>query len=160
VSIEAFEHFGFERYNDFFKNCYQILPADGRMTIQSSVGYHPRDMAARGKKLTFALARFIKFMLTDIFPGGRLPTTAMMIEHGEKAGFGVPEAVSLRTHYVKTLGLWADALERNKDAAITATDEQTYDKYMRYLKGCQYYFIDESIDVSLVTYLKPGAVAA
>jgi len=130
------------------------------MTIQSSVAYHPFDLAARGKKLTFALARFIKFMYTDIFPGGRLPSTEMMVEHGEKAGFSVPEAVSLRNHYIKTLGLWADALERNKQAAITATDEATYDKYMRYLKGCQYYFIDESIDVSLVTYLKPGALAA
>ncbi|MCW1960061.1 MAG: cyclopropane mycolic acid synthase family methyltransferase [Mycobacterium sp.] len=160
VSIEAFEHFGFERYDDFFKNCFDILPEDGRMTIQSSVAYHPYDLAARGKKLTFALARFIKFMYTDIFPGGRLPSTSMMIEHGEKAGFTVPEAMSLRNHYIKTLGLWADALERNKQAAVTATDEATYDKYMRYLKGCQYHFIDEAIDVSLVTYLKPGVPAA
>ena len=53
VSIEAFEHFGFERYDDFFKNCFNILPDDGRMTIQSSTGYHPYDLAARGKKLTF-----------------------------------------------------------------------------------------------------------
>jgi cyclopropane-fatty-acyl-phospholipid synthase len=159
VSIEAFEHFGFERYDDFFKTCFDILPADGRMTIQSSVGYHPYDLAERGKKLTFELARFIKFMITEIFPGGRIPTTQMMIEHGEKAGFVVPEVVSLRNHYIKTLGIWADRLERNKDAAIAATDEENYHRYMRYLKGCQYYFIDESIDVSLVTYLKPGAAA-
>jgi cyclopropane-fatty-acyl-phospholipid synthase len=159
VSIEAFEHFGFERYDDFFKNCFDILPDDGRMTIQSSVGYHPFDLAAQGKKLTFELARFVKFMITKIFPGGRLPTTQMMIDHGEKAGFVVPEAKSLRTHYIKTLGLWADALERNKDTAIAATSEENYNDYMRYLKGCQYYFIDESIDVSLVTYLKPGAAA-
>ncbi len=157
VSIEAFEHFGFERYDDFFKNCFDILPDDGRMTIQSSVGYHPFDLTAKGKKLTFELARFIKFMITEIFPGGRIPTTQMMIEHGEKAGFVVPQARSLRTHYIKTLGLWADALERNKDKAIAATDEENYHRYMKYLKGCQYYFIDESIDVSLVTYLKPGA---
>ena len=160
VSIEAFEHFGFERYDDFFKTCFEILPEDGRMTIQSSVGYHPLEMAARGTKLTFELARFIKFMITEIFPGGRIPSTKMMVEHGEKAGFVVPETMSLRTHYIKTLGMWADALERNKEAAIAVTDQENYDRYMRYLKGCQYYFIDESIDVSLVTYLKPGAVAA
>ncbi len=160
VSIEAFEHFGFERYDDFFKTCFDILPEDGRMTIQSSVGYHPLEMAARGTKLTFELARFIKFMITEIFPGGRIPSTKMMVEHGEKAGFVVPETMSLRTHYIKTLGMWADALERNKEAAIAVTDQENYDRYMRYLKGCQYYFIDESIDVSLVTYLKPGAVAA
>ena len=157
VSIEAFEHFGFERYDDFFKNSFDILPDDGRMTIQSSTGYHPFDLVSQGKKLTFALARFIKFMITEIFPGGRIPTTQMMIDHGEKAGFVVPEVKSLRTHYIKTLGLWADALERNKDKAIAATDEENYHRYMKYLKGCQYYFIDESIDVSLVTYLKPGA---
>ena len=91
VSIEAFEHFGFERYDDFFKTCFDILPDDGRMTIQSSVGYHPYDLAERGKKLTFELARFVKFMITEIFPGGRVPTTQMMVEHGEKAGFVVPE---------------------------------------------------------------------
>ena len=28
---------------------------------------------------------------------------------------------------------------------------------MKYLRGCEYYFTDEIIDVSLVTYLKPGA---
>jgi cyclopropane-fatty-acyl-phospholipid synthase len=159
VSIEAFEHFGFERYDDFFKNCFNILPDDGRMTIQSSTGYHPFDLTAKGKKLTFGLARFIKFMITEIFPGGRIPTTQMMIDHGEKAGFIVPEAKSLRTHYIKTLGLWAAALERNKDKAIAVTDEENYHRYMKYLKGCQYYFVDESIDVSLVTYLKPGAAA-
>ncbi|CAN5337979.1 hypothetical protein BH09ACT8_BH09ACT8_32160 [soil metagenome] len=41
VSIEAFEHFGFERYEQFFKNCFDILPDDGRMTIQSTTSYHP-----------------------------------------------------------------------------------------------------------------------
>ncbi len=159
VSIEAFEHFGFERYDEFFKNCFDILPDDGRMTIQSSVGYHPFDLADRGKKLTFDLARFVKFMITEIFPGGRIPSTQMMVDHGEKAGFVVPQALSLRNHYIKTLGLWAAALEQHKDEAIAATDEVNYNRYMKYLKGCQFYFIDETIDVSLVTYLKPGATA-
>ena len=157
VSIEAFEHFGFERYDDFFKNCFNILPDDGRMTIQSSTGYHPYDLAARGKKLTFELARFIKFIITEIFPGGRIPTAQMMVEHGEKAGFVVPECISLRPHYIRTLGIWSDALEANKDKAIEITDEENYHRYMRYLRGCQHYFIDESIDVNLVTYLKPAA---
>lgn len=159
VSIEAFEHFGFERYDDFFKNCYEILPEDGRMTIQSSTSYHPYDLNARGKKITFELARFIKFMITEIFPGGRIPTAQMMVEHGEKAGFVVPETMSLRTHYIKTLGLWAAALERNKEQAIAITDEENYNRYMKYLTGCQFYFVDESLDVSLVTYLKPAAAA-
>jgi cyclopropane-fatty-acyl-phospholipid synthase len=159
VSIEAFEHFGFENYDRFFKNTFSIMPDDGRMTVQSSVAYHPYDLNARGKKITFETTRFIKFMLTEIFPGGRLPSTGMMVEHGEKAGFVVPEPISLRPSYVKTLHLWGDALEANKDKAIEIQSEEVYERYMKYLRGCEHYFSDEMLDVSLVTYLKPGAAA-
>lgn len=157
VSVEAFEHFGFENYDDFFKNCYEIMPADGRMAIQSSVGFHPYELNARGKKLTFETARFIKFILTEIFPGGRLPTTQMMIDHGEKAGFTVPEAISLRPHYIKTLRIWGDALEAHHDEAVAIQSEEVYQRYMKYLRGCEYYFTDEALDVSLVTYVKDAA---
>ena len=157
VSVEAFEHFGHENYDDFFKRCFDIMPDDGRMSIQSSVSYHPYDINARGKKLTFETVRFIKFIITEIFPGGRLPTTNMMVEHGEKAGFVVPEAVSLRPHYIKTLHIWGDTLESNRDKAIEVTSEEVYDRYMKYLRGCEHYFADEILDVSLVTYLKQAA---
>ncbi|HZC10933.1 MAG TPA: hydroxymycolate synthase MmaA4 [Mycobacterium sp.] len=159
VSIEAFEHFGFENYDHFFKNTFNIMPEDGRMTVQSSVAYHPYDLNARGKKITFETARFIKFILTEIFPGGRLPSTEMMVEHGEKAGFVVPEPLSLRPSYIKTLHIWGDALEANKAKAIEIQSEEVYERYMKYLRGCEYYFADEMLDVSLVTYLKPGAAA-
>ena len=157
VSIEAFEHFGHENYDDFFKRTFDIMPDDGRMTVQSSVSYHPYNLNARGKKLTFETVRFIKFIVTEIFPGGRLPTTEMMVEHGEKAGFVVPEPFSLRAHYVKTLHIWGDTLESNKDKAIEVTSEEVYERYMKYLRGCEHYFGDEMLDCSLVTYLKPGA---
>jgi cyclopropane-fatty-acyl-phospholipid synthase len=155
VSIEAFEHFGFERYNDFFKNCLTMLPSGGRMTIQSSTGYHPNHFIAQGKKMTFEMARFIKFMVTEIFPGGRIPTADMMVEEGVKVGFEVPEVLSLRNHYIKTLGVWAANLEHNREQAIAVTDEETYERYMKYLTGCQYYFVNETIDVNLVSYVKP-----
>ena len=157
VSIEAFEHFGFDRYDDFFKNCFDILPAGGRMVIQSSTGYHPYDLNRRGKALTFETARFIKFMVTEIFPGGRIPTADMMVEHGRKAGFEVPECLSLRPHYIQTLGIWADTLEAHREQALAVTSDEVYQRYMRYLRGCQHYFTDEMLDVNLVTYVKPEA---
>jgi cyclopropane-fatty-acyl-phospholipid synthase len=83
----------------------------------------------------------------------------MMVEHGEKGGFVVPEPLSLRPHYIKTLRIWGDALEANKDKATDITSEEVYERYMKYLRGAEYFFTDEVIDVSLVTYLKPGAVA-
>jgi len=157
VSIEAFEHFGHENYPDFFKRCFDIMPDDGRMTVQSSVSYHPYNMHARGKKITFETARFIKFIVTEIFPGGRLPSTDMMVERGEEAGFIVPEPLSLRPHYIKTLRIWGDTLESNKDKAIAVTSEEVYNRYIKYLRGCEHYFTDEMLDVSRVTYVKLAA---
>jgi len=52
-----------------------------------------------------------------------------------------------------------DTLESNKDKAIEVTSEEVYERYMKYLRGCEHYFTDEMLDVRLVTYLKPGAAA-
>jgi len=154
VSIEAFEHFGFERYDDFFKTCFDILPDDGRMTIQSSVGYHPYDLAERGKKLTFELARFIKFMITEIFPGGRLPSIEKVEEHSGKAGFTLTRRQSLQPHYARTLDIWAQNLEAHKDEAIAIQSEEVYERYMRYLTGCADGFRVGYIDVNQFTLQK------
>jgi cyclopropane-fatty-acyl-phospholipid synthase len=159
LSIEAFEHFGFERYDDFFKKCFSIMPDDGVMTIQSNICYHPEEFLARGIPLSFNVLRFIRFMVTDIFPGARLPTAQMMTDRGEQAGFTVDEPMSLREHYIKTLTLWGDALEANKAEAIEIQSEAVYDNYMKYLRGCAEKFAGEYIDVHLVTYRKPGAAA-
>ena len=35
VMIEALEHFGFERYDDFFKFAYDLMPDDGVMMVHS-----------------------------------------------------------------------------------------------------------------------------
>jgi len=71
----------------------------------------------------------------------------------------VSRVQSLRLHYAKTLDIWATALGAHKDEAIAIQSEEVYERYMRYLRGCEHYFADEVIDVSLVTYLKPGAAA-
>jgi cyclopropane-fatty-acyl-phospholipid synthase len=48
----------------------------------------------------------------------------------------VPEPLSLRESYIKTLHLWGNALEANKDKAIAIQSEEVYDRFMRYLTGC------------------------
>src|SRR5436309_8913289 len=70
VSIGAFEHFGADRYDDFFKMAYQALPADGgRMLLHTICKPSDEEFAARGLKLTMRLVRFIKFIMDEIFPG-------------------------------------------------------------------------------------------
>jgi cyclopropane fatty-acyl-phospholipid synthase-like methyltransferase len=93
--------------------------------------------------------KFIRFMVTDIFPGARLPSSQMMRTHGETAGFSMANVETLRQHYVKTLTLWGDALEANRDKAIAIQSREVYDNYMKYLRGCAQKFADEYIDVHL-----------
>jgi hypothetical protein len=41
---------------------------------------------------------------------------------------------------------------------IAATDEQNHQRYTKYLNGCQYYSIDETIYVRLVNVLEAGCI--
>ena len=52
-----------------------------------------------------------------------------------------------------------DALEANKAKAVEIQSEEVFERYMKYLRGCEFYFSEEMLDVSLVTYLKPDAAA-
>ena len=81
VSIGAFEHFGHDRYDDFFKLAHDALPDDGVMLLHTITGLTGPQIVDRGMPLTFELARFIKFIITEIFPGGRLPSIEMVEEH-------------------------------------------------------------------------------
>ncbi|MCZ8380942.1 cyclopropane mycolic acid synthase family methyltransferase [Mycobacterium sp. CPCC 205372] len=154
VSIGAFEHFGFDRYDDYFAMAYDALPDDGVMLLHTITGLHPKEMAERGMPLSFQFARFVKFIVTEIFPGGRLPSIPMVEEHGTKAGFTVSRVQSLQPHYARTLDLWAAALEARRDEAIAIQSEEVYDRYMKYLTGCADMFRVGYIDVNQFTMEK------
>ena len=102
VSIGAFEHFGFDRYDDFFKMAYAALPDDGVMLLHTITALTLPQMADRKIPLTFEVARFVKFILTEIFPGGRLPSIEKVEEYATPAGFNAdPQpvaAAALRAH--------------------------------------------------------------
>jgi len=154
VSIGAFEHFGHDRYDDFFNMADSVLPDDGIMLLHTITGLHPTEAAARGLPLTFRVARFFKFILTEIFPGGRLPSIPMVREHAAARGFRVTKVRSLQPHYAKTLDLWAAALAAHKDEAIAIQSEEVYDRYMKYLTGCAELFRAGYTDVNQFTLEK------
>lgn len=69
VSIGAFEHFGYDRYDDFFQFAYGAMPADGVMLLHTIVAASSEEFQERGLKLTMPLLRFVKFIMEEIFPG-------------------------------------------------------------------------------------------
>ncbi|WP_375484411.1 cyclopropane mycolic acid synthase MmaA2 [uncultured Mycobacterium sp.] len=154
VSIGAFEHFGHDRYDDFFTMAHDVLPDDGVMLLHTITGLTGPQCIERGIPLTFDMARFIKFIVTEIFPGGRLPSIEMVEERSAKAGFKLTRRQSLQPHYVKTLEHWAAALESHKDEAIAIQSEEVYERYMKYLTGCANGFRTGYIDVNQFTLEK------
>ncbi len=154
VSIGAFEHFGHDRYDDFFKMAYDALPDDGVMLLHTITGLTPAQMVERGMPLTFELARFMKFIITEIFPGGRLPSIEKVEDHSSKAGFKLTRRQSLQPHYARTLDHWAATLEAHKSQAIETQSEEVYERYMHYLTGCAKGFRIGYIDVNQFTLEK------
>jgi cyclopropane-fatty-acyl-phospholipid synthase len=135
VSIGAFEHFGFDRY-DFFEFAYNAMPHDGVMLLHTMTAPTLPQVFARGIPLTVEVAHFVEFILTEIFPGGWLPSIEKVEEQSAKAGFTLTRIHSLQPHYARTLDTWATALKAHKDKAIAIQSEQVYERHMRYLTGC------------------------
>jgi cyclopropane-fatty-acyl-phospholipid synthase len=154
VSIGAFEHFGKDRWDDFFRFAYSALPDDGVMMLHTIT----RASEAEGKDgelpFTMSLLRFVSFIMREIFPGGRLPSVAEVEHHAAKAGFIIERVQSLRPHYAKTLDLWAEALQARRDEALAVQSEEVYDRYMKYLTGCAELFRTGYTDVCQFTLVK------
>jgi len=154
VSIGAFEHFGRDRYDDFFKKAYAVLPADGVMMLHTIIKPTDEEFAATGLPLTMNLLKFSKFIMDEIFPGGDLPKPTTVEEHAAKAGFELTRAQRLRLHYARTLDIWAEKLSARKDEAIAIQSEEVYDRYMKYLTGCADLFRKGYTDICQFTLVK------
>ena len=138
VSIGAFEHFGFDRYDDFFKMAYRVLPDDGVMLLHTIMRHvdgvrqgqrHPADDGARAVR--------------QVHHDRDLPRRAAAArprwssELAAAAGFTRRPGRSRCSR--TTPARWTSgptALEARRDEAIAIQSEEVYDRYMQYLTGC------------------------
>jgi cyclopropane-fatty-acyl-phospholipid synthase len=159
VSIGAFEHFGHDRYDDFFTMAYRWVPDDGVMLLHTITRLTLAELKDRDIPLSMGVARFATFIAKEIFPGGHLPTIEAVQEHAGAAGWTLTRTQSLQRHYARTLDTWAQALEANRAEALTVQSEKVYDRYMRYLTGCADMFRKGYIDVNQFTLAKSATSA-
>jgi cyclopropane-fatty-acyl-phospholipid synthase len=136
VTVEAFDAFKKERYPAFFERAYDVLPDQGRMLLHSIVAFGHRQLHELGIALTMSDVRFFRFLRTDIFPGGEMPSIEDVVGNAEPAGFTLDDVQYLRAHYTRTLDIWAATLESQRARAIALQSQEVYDNYMRYLTGC------------------------
>ncbi len=151
VSIGAFEHFRAERYASFFARCRGILPAGGRMLLQTILQVDGGTLRRLGICPRHEDVLFAQFIRREIFPGGQLCPAQTVVRHAEQAGFRVMQTQSLQPHYARTLGIWAEKLRAAHDAAVAVTSPEVYQRYIRYLEGCAGYFRSGHLDVAQFT---------
>jgi cyclopropane-fatty-acyl-phospholipid synthase len=154
VSIGAFEAFKAERYPLFFERAYSILPSDGRMLLHTILAHTQKFFRDNGIKLTINDLKFMRFIGTEIFPGGQLPAVEDIEKLAADSGFTLERVHLLQPHYARTLDMWADNLTAKRDEAIAITDEATYDKYMKYLTGCADFFRRGITNIGQFTLVK------
>jgi cyclopropane-fatty-acyl-phospholipid synthase len=127
------------------------------MLLHSIIIPSDAEIKAKNLPLTMSRVRFIKFIMDEIYPGGRLPLAAQISDHATKAGFTITREQHLQPHYARTLDTWAANLEAGKDEAITITSEQVYERFYKYLTGCADLFRVGYTDVAQFTCEKAPA---
>jgi cyclopropane-fatty-acyl-phospholipid synthase len=154
VSLEAIEAFPPDRYEPFFKMCSSIMPGDGRMVLQAILGHPLKKWPELGIPVTMTDLRFMRFIAKEIFPGGSVPGEEQIVALATEAGFTVEDKQLLDEHYVRTLDIWAAALEAHHDEAVAATSEEVYERYMKYLTGCSDFFKRRISELGQFTLVK------
>jgi cyclopropane-fatty-acyl-phospholipid synthase len=154
VTIGAFEAFKAERYPAFFNRAYEILPDGGRMLLHTILGYPQTYFRDNDIAVTMSDLKFMRFIGTEIFPGGQLPAVEDILELSEATKFTVERVHLLRPHYARTLDMWAAKLQANRERAIAIQSEEVYDRYMKYLTGCADFFRRDISNIGQFTLTK------
>ncbi len=154
VSIGAFEAFKVERYPLFFEKAYNLLPANGRMLLHTILAHTQKFFRDNQIKVTISDLKFMKFIESEIFPGGRLPAVEDIEALAADSGFALERIHLLQQHYARTLDMWASKLVANQDEAIAITSQEIYDRYMKYLTGCADFFRRGITNIGQFTLVK------
>lgn len=120
VSVGMFEHVGINNYWTFFRQLKSLLSSDG-LALLHSIG------RAHGPSSTSPWIR--KY----IFPGGYTPALSEVLPHVERSGLYLTDVEILRLHYARTLQLWRERYQKNRDRGPAPLDERFHRMWEFYL---------------------------
>jgi len=149
VCIEMIEAVGYRDFNTFFARCSNLLAAHGSMLLQAIT------IDDRAYKVEKASRSFIR---THIFPGGCLPSLAVIARCiAQRTDMRTVGLEDLTPHYAETLRRW----RANFEAATDRLEDLGYDERFRrlwrmYLAYCEAGFIERRIGVTQMALAKPG----
>jgi cyclopropane-fatty-acyl-phospholipid synthase len=149
ASIEMIEAVGWQYFPLFFRRCSELLREDGLMLLQAIVLDDRAYEFEKGRK---------SFANTLIFPGGCLPSRALIAEAvARETDLRAVWAEDITPHYAETLAAW----RRRFDAAFEALRSPRYDERFRrlwtlYLTVSEAGFRERRLGDVQVLLAKPG----
>lgn len=149
VSIEMIEAVGHEFYQEYFQRCSDLLKPNGKMVIQAITMADQRYAQARDS---------VDFIKRYIFPGGCLPSVAVIADHlARDTDMQMVHLRDITEDYALTLAHWRarfmDKLETVKQMGFDDNFIRMWDYYLSYCEGG---FRERIISTVQLAFAKPG----
>lgn len=148
ISIEMIEAVGYEHLPTFFKRCTELLAVGGKMALQAITIADQREKNYRNS---------VDFIQRYIFPGGYLPSMAVLAQHiANFSDLAVRNVRDIGLDYAQTLADWRS----NFESQLNQVTELGFDdKFIRmwrfYLCYCEGGFRERTISTVQLVLDKP-----
>ncbi|HKO89350.1 MAG TPA: class I SAM-dependent methyltransferase [Burkholderiales bacterium] len=131
-SVGMFEHVGIKNLNIYFSSMLSLLK-DGGLVLNHGITSSDTERRQVGMGAGDFIDRYV-------FPDGELAHISLVLREMARAGIEVTDVESLRRHYARTCGLWAEGLERSRVRAAQIAGDKRYRIWSVYLQGCSHGF--------------------
>ena len=144
VSIEMLEAVGEQYWPVYFDKLRRLLKPDGKAVLQVISIDDSRFESYR---------RNPDFIQRYIFPGGMLPTKALIVAHAQAAGLKLASSEFFGESYARTLAEWRCRFRQNSAAVLALGFDHRFRRLWEYyLAYCEAGFKNEMIDVGLFVF--------
>ena len=149
VSIEMIEAVGHAFYSNYFRCCSELLKPDGKMVIQAITMSDQRYTQARDS---------VDFIKRYIFPGGCLPSIAVVTDHlARDTDMQLVHLRDITRDYALTLAHWRERFMNELDAVRNMGFDDTFIRMWEfYLSYCEGGFHERIISTVQLSFAKPG----
>lgn len=134
VSVGMFEHVGQFHYDEYFGKVRSLLSGDGIGLIHTIGHMGPPEPIS-------------PWIRKYIFPGAYLPSLSQIGRAVERSRLWLADFENLRLHYAKTLAMWNDRFQRNKEKVKDLYDEKFCRMWELYLISCEMAFTVQALSV-------------
>ena len=155
VSVGMREHVGAARLPAYFEAVHRALRPGGLFLDHGIVRGGAAEQRGALTWLKRRLWRRDAFIQRYVFPDGELVPLGALIGMAERTGLEARDVENLREHYVRTLRLWVERLERAHDEAAALVGEPTYRVWRLYMAATTLGFLSGRLTLIQTLLAKP-----